>query len=106
MFFAMSAQPKIWPVAPDSPFQGDDRDETILPPHVGDRLCPLPLDAVGFVDKLWKKNDLFVYFLTRHENEDAIIAWANEWSKYCAIIFHQTLKQSTSDIRVAFNDGM
>jgi hypothetical protein len=58
------------------------------------------------VNKLWKKNDLFVYFLSPHEKEDQIISWANEWSKYCAIIFHQTLKQETSDIRVDFKDGM
>ena len=33
------------------------------------------------------------------------MSWANEWSKYCAIIFHQTLKQQSSDIRIAFNEG-
>ena len=68
-------------------------------------MCPLPMDSVGFLDKLWKKHDLFVYFLTPHEQESQIISWANEWSKYCSIIFHQTLKQSTSDIRVAFNES-
>jgi hypothetical protein len=75
------------------------------PVCTGDDECPLPLNAVGFVNKLWKKNDLFVYFLTSNEQEADIIGWANEWSKYCAIIFHQTLKQETSDIRVAFNDS-
>ena len=69
-------------------------------------MCPLPLYAVGFVDKLWKKKDLFVYFMTPHEQEEQIISWANEWSKHCAIIFYQTSKQNASDIRVAFNDGM
>ena len=40
-------------------------------------MCPLPLYAVGFVDKLWKKKDLFVYFMTPHEQEKQIISWAN-----------------------------
>ena len=68
--------------------------------------CPLPLNAVGFINKLWKKHDLFVYFLTPHEQEDTIIGWANEWSKYCAIVFHRSRKLESSDIRVAFNEGI
>ncbi len=60
---------------------------------------------MGFIDKLWKKKDIFVYFLTPHEQEDEIMSWANTWSRYCAIVFHKTLKVETSDVRVAFKAG-
>ena len=71
-----------------------------------DDVCPLPLDAVGFINKLWKKNDLKVYFLTPHPDEDLIISWASEWSNYCAITFTKTTDVTQSDVRVAFNDGI
>ena len=70
-----------------------------------DPLCPLPLDAVGYVSKLWRKRDLNVYFMKSHPQEDTIMAWAAEWSKYCAIIFYQTSSPQNSDIRVDFNAG-
>jgi len=70
-----------------------------------DPLCPLPLDAVGYISKLWKKNNLKVLFLIPHKDEDLIITWASEWSNYCAITFTKTTVLSESDIRIAFNDG-
>lgn len=33
------------------------------------------------------------------------MAWASEWSKYCAIIFHKTSSPENSDIRIDFNTG-
>jgi len=74
--------------------------------YTGDDDCPLPLAAVGNVNKLWKKNDLLVYFLKPHPMQDQILEWANEWSKYCAIIFHHSLKRVNSDVRVDFEEGM
>ena len=68
-------------------------------------MCPLPLDAVGFVSKLWRKHDLNVYFMKPHPQEDTILSWAAEWSKYCAIIFYKTSSPQNSDIRVDFNAG-
>ncbi|XP_064399570.1 zinc metalloproteinase nas-14-like [Halichondria panicea] len=75
------------------------------PVRTDDDVCPLPLDAVGFINKLWKKNDLKVYFLTPHPDEDLIISWASEWSNYCAITFTKTTDVTQSDVRVAFNDA-
>ena len=71
----------------------------------GDPACPLPLDAVGYVTKLWRKHDLNVFFMKSHPQEDAIMSWTAEWSKYCAIIFHKTSSPQNSDIRVDFNAG-
>ena len=71
----------------------------------GDEDCPLPLAAVGRISKLWKKKDLLVYFLKPDPQQKQIVDWANEWSKYCAIIFHHSLKQENSDIRVDFENG-
>ncbi len=73
--------------------------------HTGDPTCPLPLDAVGFLNKLWRKNDLNVYFLRPHPQQEAIMQWAAEWSKYCAILFYETADVTKSDIRVDFNSG-
>jgi hypothetical protein len=70
-----------------------------------DPMCPLPLDAVGYVSKLWRKRDLNVYFMKPHPQEDTILSWAAEWSKYCAIIFYKTSSAQNSDIRVDFNAG-
>jgi len=75
------------------------------PQCTDDPLCPLPLDAVGYLSKLWRKNDLKVYFMRPHELQDTIMAWASEWSNYCAIIFHKTNDLQSSDIRVDFNEG-
>lgn len=68
-------------------------------------MCPLPLDAVGYVSKLWRKRDLNVYFMKPHPQEDTILSWAAEWSKYCAIIFYMTSSPQNSDIRIDFNAG-
>ena len=69
-------------------------------------MCPLPLDAVGYVSKLWRKRDLNVYFMKPHPQEDIILSWAAEWSKYCAIIFYKTSSPQNSDIRIDFNAGI
>ena len=69
-------------------------------------MCPLPLDAVGYVSKLWRKRDLNVYFMKPHPQEDTILSWAAEWSKYCAIIFYKTSSPQNSDIRIDFNAGI
>ena len=71
----------------------------------GDPGCPLPLDAVGYVSKLWRKHDLNVFFMKPHPQEHDIMAWAAEWSKHCAIIFHKSSSPQNSDIRVDFNAG-
>ena len=85
-----------------------ESDQVDSPPQThcsDDPLCPLPLDAVGYISKLWRKNDLNVYFMRPHELQDTIMAWASEWSNYCAIVFHKTSDLQSSDIRVDFNEG-
>ena len=73
--------------------------------HTDDPLCPIPLDAVGYISKLWKKNDLNVFFMRPHDLESEILEWASEWSKYSAILLHRTDSRDKSDIRVDFNEG-
>ena len=63
----------------------------------------MPLHAVGFVKKLWRKKDLNIYFLQIHRQEAKILEWASEWSKYCAVQFHKIDTPIGSDIRVNFN---
>lgn len=75
------------------------------PKPVDDPLCPLPLDAVGYVSKLWRKKDLKVYFLQPHPQQAEILRWAAEWSKYCAVLFLETSSLQQGDIRIAFNEG-
>jgi len=63
----------------------------------------MPLHAVGFINKIWRKKDLNVYFLQIHRREAQIMEWASEWSKYCAIQFHKIDTPIGSDIRVNFS---
>ena len=63
----------------------------------------MPLHAVGFVNKIWRKKDLNIYFLQIHRQETQIMEWASEWSKYCAVQFHKIDTPVGSDIRVNFN---
>jgi hypothetical protein len=75
------------------------------PKCTDDPLCPLPLDAVGYLSKLWRKNDLNVYFMRPHPLQDTIMGWAAEWSRHCAVLLYKTTDLKTSDIRVDFNEG-
>ena len=73
------------------------------PPDVPDDVdLILPLDAVGHVNKIWRKNDLTVFFLRSHSQEAEIMQWASEWSNYCAVQFKQVFTAAESDIRVDF----
>ena len=72
-----------------------------------DPLCPLPLDAVSYTSKLWRnKKDLYVFFMRSHPQQDVIMQWAEEWSKYSAVIFHKTTSRERSDIRIDFSEGL
>jgi hypothetical protein len=75
------------------------------PTDTGDPVCPLPLDAVSFTSKLWRKLDLKVYFLRPHPQQSEILQWAAEWSRHCAVLFYHTTQAGNSDIRVDFNEG-
>lgn len=79
-------------------------------PHTDDEIEPspsdpdiMPLHAVGFINKIWRKKDLNIYFLQIHRQEAQIMEWAMEWTKYCAIQFHKINTPIGSDIRVNFN---
>ena len=65
----------------------------------------LPLDAVGHVNKIWRKNDLSVFFMQRHPQEGEILAWAGVWSQHCAIQFHRVFDAQKSDIRIDFKNS-
>ena len=65
----------------------------------------LPLDAVGNVNKIWRKNDLAVFFMQRHEQEGEILALASVWSQHCAVQFHQVFDAQKSDIRIDFKNS-
>ena len=78
--------------------------------HTDDEIEPsssdpdlMPLHAVGFINKIWRKKDLNIYFLQIHRQEAQIMEWASEWSKYCAIQFHKIDTAIGSDIRVNFS---
>ena len=40
-----------------------------------------------------------------HPQEQEILQWAAEWSRYSAVLFYHTKKAKGSDIRVDFNEG-
>ena len=77
------------------------------PPGVPDDVELIaPLDAVGNLNKLWHKDDLYVFFMAKHPQESQILQWASEWSDYCAIQWHKVDDAAKSDIRVDFKEGM
>ena len=73
-------------------------------PTPSDPELMVPLNAVGFINKLWHKKDLNVYFMQIHRSEAQIMEWASEWSKYSAIQFHKINTPIRSDIRVNFTE--
>jgi len=40
-----------------------------------------------------------------HPQQQEILQWAAEWSRYSAVLFYHTKKAKESDIRVDFNEG-
>ena len=73
-------------------------------PTPSDRELMVPLNAVGYISKLWHKKDLNVFFMQIHPSEAEIMEWASEWSKYSAIQFHKIDTPIGSDIRVNFTE--
>lgn len=82
-------------------FERPQTDDEIEPSSSDPDL--MPLHAVGFINKIWRKKDLNIYFLQIHRQEAQIMEWASEWSKYCAVQFHKIDIPIGSDIRVNFN---
>ena len=80
-----------------------ERPRTELPVPSDPELA-IPLDAVGVINKIWRKKDLNVYFMQIHRREAQIMEWASEWSKHCALQFHKVDTPVGSDIRVNFKE--
>ena len=59
--------------------------------------------AAAVTSKIWPKNTLRVFFLTKSLRENNIMEWANMWSQHADIKFEKTMLIGQSDIRVGFN---